>query len=99
MRRVSTLLALVVVVLWSHPGSAAEKVTVVLDFTISGYHAPFFMAQAKGYFTEQGLEVSIGRGYGSGDTVKKVAAGVADVGSTTPPPSSSPTPTAALCGR
>ena len=86
MRRVSMLLALVMAVLWSHPGSAAEKVTVVLDFTISGYHAPFFMAQAKGYFTEQGLEVAISRGYGSGDTVKKVAAGVADVGFNHPAP-------------
>lgn len=67
-------------------GHAAEKITIVLDFTVSGYHAPFFVAQDKGYFTEQGLEVQIGRGYGSGDTVKKVASGVADVGLNHPAP-------------
>jgi NitT/TauT family transport system substrate-binding protein len=67
-------------------GGAAEKVTVILDFTISGYHAPFFVAQEKGYFAEQGLDVQIGRGYGSGDTVKKVEAGVADVGFNHPAP-------------
>ena len=49
---------------------AAEKVTVALDFTLSGYHAPWFVAQDKGYFTEEGLDVTLGRGYGSGDTVK-----------------------------
>ena len=86
MRWLSVALALVAAVVWSGTGAAADKVTIVLDFTISGYHAPFFMAQAKGYFTEQGLDVSISRGYGSGDTVKKLAAGVADVGFNHPAP-------------
>jgi ABC-type nitrate/sulfonate/bicarbonate transport system substrate-binding protein len=58
-----------------HVAGAAEKVTVGLDFTLSGYHAPWFVAQEKGYFAEQGLDVQLGRGYGSGDTVKKLATG------------------------
>jgi len=82
----SIAFALVAVVLSFGTGHAADKVTIVLDFTISGYHAPFFVAQDKGYFAEQGLEVSISRGYGSGDTVKKLAAGVADVGFNHPAP-------------
>ena len=86
MRPCAVLLALVAVGLSFGTGHAADKVTIVLDFTISGYHAPFFVAQDKGYFAEQGLEVSINRGYGSGDTVKKVAAGVADVGFNHPAP-------------
>jgi NitT/TauT family transport system substrate-binding protein len=86
MRPLSVVLALAAVVLSFGTGHAADKVTIVLDFTISGYHAPFFVAQDKGYFAEQGLEVSISRGYGSGDTVKKVAAGVADVGFNHPAP-------------
>jgi NitT/TauT family transport system substrate-binding protein len=65
---------------------AAEKVTVGLDFTLSGYHAPWFVAQDKGYFTEQGLEVQLGRGYGSGDTVKKLATGAIDIGLNHPAP-------------
>src|SRR5262245_50379644 len=59
---------------------AAEKVKVGLDLTVSGYHAPWMVAQRKGYFTEQGLDVTIGRGFGSGDTVKRVANGEIDVG-------------------
>jgi len=86
MRPLSVVLALAAAVLSFGTGHAADKVTIVLDFTISGYHAPFFVAQDKGYFAEQGLEVSISRGYGSGDTVKKVAAGVADVGFNHPAP-------------
>jgi NitT/TauT family transport system substrate-binding protein len=65
---------------------AAEKVTVALDFTLSGYHAPWFVAQDKGFFSEQGLEVQMGRGYGSGDTVKKLATGAADIGLNHPAP-------------
>jgi NitT/TauT family transport system substrate-binding protein len=67
-------------------GDAAEKVSVGLDFTISGYHAPFFVAQDKGYFSQAGLDVTITRGYGSGDTVKKLASGVIDVGFHHPAP-------------
>jgi NitT/TauT family transport system substrate-binding protein len=86
MRALSVVLALVAVALSFGTGQAADKVTIVLDFTISGYHAPFFVAQDKGYFAEQGLDVSISRGYGSGDTVKKLASGVADVGFNHPAP-------------
>jgi NitT/TauT family transport system substrate-binding protein len=86
MRPFSVVSALILVVLSFGTLHAADKVTIVLDFTVSGYHAPFFVAQDKGYFAEQGLEVSISRGYGSGDTVKKVAAGVADVGFNHPAP-------------
>jgi len=65
---------------------AAERVSIGLDFTISGYHAPFFVAQDKGYFSRAGLAVTITRGYGSGDTVKKLASGVIDVGFNHPAP-------------
>lgn len=86
MRSFTVVLAIAAVALSFGAGQAADKVTIALDFTISGYHAPFFVAQDKGYFTEQGLDVTIGRGYGSGDTVKKVAAGAADVGFNHPAP-------------
>ena len=59
---------------------AVEQVKVGLDLTVSGYHAPWMVAQRKGYFADQGLDVSIGRGFGSGDTVKRVANGEIDVG-------------------
>lgn len=68
------------------PGRAAEKVRVGLDFTISGYHAPWFVALDKGWFTEQGLDVTISRGYGSGDTAKRLVTNVIDIGFHHPAP-------------
>lgn len=65
---------------------AQEKIVVLMNFTIQGDHGPFFIAKDKGYFKEMGLDVDIQRGFGSGDTVKKVVAGAADIGFADPVP-------------
>ena len=39
------------------PGQAAEKVTLRLDWSYWGGHAPFFVAVEKGFFARQGLDV------------------------------------------
>jgi NitT/TauT family transport system substrate-binding protein len=74
--------ALVFAVLSAPMGGAAaqDKVKIGLDLTISGYHAGWLVAQKLGYFSEQGLDVTINRGYGSGDTAQKVKSGEIDVG-------------------
>jgi NitT/TauT family transport system substrate-binding protein len=54
---------------------AQEKVTLRLDFIPNGYHGPFYMALDKGYYREEGLDVQIGRGFGTVDTIKRVDAG------------------------
>lgn len=59
---------------------AADKIVFGLDWVISGQHAPFFVAKAKGFYTAEGLDVDIVRGYGSADAVKRVAAGNMDIG-------------------
>lgn len=69
------LLTLVALAAVTGPAVAQEKVSLRLDFVIIGYHGPFFTALGKGYYREEGLEVEILRGFGSGDTVKRVAAG------------------------
>lgn len=61
------------------PG-AEREVRFLLDFIPGGFHAPWYAAADKGFFKEEGLNVKISRGYGSGDTVMKIAAGQADVG-------------------
>lgn len=71
---------------WRTPGPRLTRLTVGLDFTVSGYHAPWFVAKDKGYFADEGLEVNINRGYGSGDTVRKLTTGVIDVGLAHPAP-------------
>src|ERR1700730_12156622 len=84
--RLALVLGVLAVLIAPAGAGAAEKVTVALDFTLSGYHAPWFVAQDKGYFSEQGLDVNLGRGYGSGDTVKKLATGAIDIGLNHPAP-------------
>ena len=65
---------------------AQEKIVALMNFTIQGDHGPFYMAKDKGYFKEAGLDVDIQRGFGSGDTVKKIVAGAADIGFADPVP-------------
>jgi NitT/TauT family transport system substrate-binding protein len=65
---------------------AQEKIVALMNFTIQGDHGPFYMAKDRGYFKEAGLDVDIQRGFGSGDTVKKLVAGAADIGFADPVP-------------
>ncbi len=60
--------------------AAAEKTTFLLDWIVYGKHAPFFAAKDFGYFKKYGLDIEYKRGFGSGDTIKKVAAKVAPIG-------------------
>jgi NitT/TauT family transport system substrate-binding protein len=59
---------------------AGRDVRFILDFMPDGFHSPFYVALDKGFYADEGLNVKISRGYGSGDTVKKLAAGQYDVG-------------------
>ena len=67
------------------PALAADQVTLALDWLVNGTHAGYFVALDKGFYAGNGLDVTIVRGYGSGDTIKRLAAGranfaVADMG-------------------
>jgi NitT/TauT family transport system substrate-binding protein len=64
------------------PASAQAPVPVkfALDWALQGNHAVFSMALDKGHFTREGLAVTMDRGFGSGDTVTKVASGAYDIG-------------------
>ncbi len=57
-----------------------KKVTVQMDWVIGGAHGGFFVAKEKGFYAARGLDVTINRGFGSGDTIKVVAAGKLDFG-------------------
>jgi NitT/TauT family transport system substrate-binding protein len=61
-------------------GGDQESVTLRLDFAIDGLHAPFFVAQEKGWYEEEGLDVNIVPGQGSADTVKVTGAGRSEFG-------------------
>jgi NitT/TauT family transport system substrate-binding protein len=65
---------------WTSPAAAQDKVLFQLDWIPTGEHAAYFAGAAKGFFKEQGIDISLARGYGSGDTINKVAAGAAPFG-------------------
>ncbi|HZR68104.1 MAG TPA: ABC transporter substrate-binding protein [Burkholderiales bacterium] len=56
------------------------RVKFTLDWVIDGQQAPFFLAQAKGYFAQQGLAVTLDAGAGSAAAVQRVAQGTYDMG-------------------
>lgn len=62
------------------PARAQDRVLLQLDWIPTGEHAAYFAGAARGFWQEQGIEISLARGYGSGDTVTKVAAGTAQFG-------------------
>lgn len=63
-------------------GSEAQtkRVTLQLEWVVSGYHTGSFVAKERGFYAAKGLDVSISRGFGSGDTAKVVASGTVDFG-------------------
>jgi NitT/TauT family transport system substrate-binding protein len=60
--------------------AAAEKpVRLVLDYAMQGQQSPIVLAADGGYFERAGVTVRVDRGYGSGDSIAKVASGAYDV--------------------
>lgn len=51
-----------------------------LDFPVSGYHVGPFVALDQGYYRDQGIDLTIGGGRGSEQTVLEVATGTAQFG-------------------
>jgi NitT/TauT family transport system substrate-binding protein len=74
-----TLIAGVLAAPFGTAALAAETVKVRLDFLPYGLHAPFYLAQEKGWFAEQGLEVEIEDGNGTGPALALVAGGKYDI--------------------
>jgi len=56
------------------------KIKFVLDWAWQAQHAIWTLAQDNGHFAAEGLDVTIDRGFGTGDTVTKVAAKAYDLG-------------------
>ena len=61
-------------------GWSAEKVVFNTDWVFYGRDLGWFVAKEKGYFSKAGLDVDIVRGFGSGDSVKKIASGTQQYG-------------------
>lgn len=59
---------------------APTKIRFSLDWIVQGQHAPFLLAHSKGYFKDEGLDVTIDVGNGSAGTITRVASGAYDMG-------------------
>lgn len=75
MRIFATLLMLML----AGPALAADKMTLLLDWFVNPDHGPIIVAQEKGYFADQGLEVEIIAPADPADPPKLVAAGKGDL--------------------
>lgn len=73
-------LALALSVVCSGLADAADAVSFRLDWTLSGYHLPFYWAKEKGYYAAENLEVDIKEGAGSGKTVALISGQQDDLG-------------------
>ncbi|MEG9861334.1 MAG: ABC transporter substrate-binding protein [Parvularculales bacterium] len=61
------------------PATSAEKITLALDWFINPDHAPIIIAQQKGFFADEGLDVEIIEPANPNDPPKLVAAGRMDL--------------------
>ncbi|HAT87485.1 MAG TPA: ABC transporter ATP-binding protein [Rhizobiales bacterium] len=65
--------------LFAAPAFAADKLSLILDWFVNPDHGPIIVAQEKGYFKEQGLEVEVIAPADPADPPKLAAAGKADL--------------------
>lgn len=62
------------------PATAADKMIFQANWLIQGENAYMIAGREKGFYTAEGIELEVPRGFGSGDTVRKVMTGAAMVG-------------------
>lgn len=59
---------------------ATDKITFLLNWHATPYHAPIFLAQAKGFFAEEGIKVAILEPNDPSDVTEIIGSGKVDMG-------------------
>src|SRR5258705_12851458 len=72
--------ALGLVLVAAFPAAAQTKLKMVLNWKYQGAQGFFFVADDKGYFKAEGIEITIDQGDGSATPIPKVASGAYDIG-------------------
>jgi NitT/TauT family transport system substrate-binding protein len=62
------------------PAWSAEKVNLILNWTPTADHSPFYFAKAQGWYEKAGIDLTIEVGKGSGASSLKVGSGGAEFG-------------------
>ncbi len=65
---------------WSQSSPKLTPVKFTLDFRVTGQTSPFFLALNKGYYKDEGLDVTIDVGAGSVASITRIASGVYQMG-------------------
>jgi NitT/TauT family transport system substrate-binding protein len=77
-RTAAILAALVFGAPW--PASALEPATLQLNWFPIADHMPLYLAKKRGYYKDEGIDLKIIRGFGSGDTAQKIELKQAEFG-------------------
>lgn len=76
MRRLAALLLVLVSLVMlalTVPAQTLEPVSMRMDWLPISYHAPFYLAVARGYYKAQGIDLKMQDGKGSGNTIQLIA--------------------------
>ena len=76
----AVLVSSLCLVLLPQVASAQTRIKMVLNWKYQGPQAWFFLAQDRGYFKAEGLDVEIDQGEGSGAPIGKIASGAYNAG-------------------
>src|SRR5215813_8253192 len=80
-RAVLAVVAIAGALVWTAAAAAAEtRIKFTLDWKFEGPAAPFVVAIDKGYYKDEGLDVTIDTGAGSLEPINRVASGTYDMG-------------------
>jgi NitT/TauT family transport system substrate-binding protein len=74
--------ALAAAIAWAlaFPALAQDKVQLQLNWFHLADHSPIYLALKKGYYKQEGLDLTVLRGSGSADSAKKIELGQSDIG-------------------
>jgi len=73
--RILKLLLTAVLAVSATLAAAQDAVSLRLNWYLGGLHVPFYYGKEMGFFKQEGIDLTINEGRGSGNTVQVVAAG------------------------